>query len=104
MATTPTPEYSTTHPIMYGPGTVYADSLAQLALGPFVSKLTFGVDRKIGEALTPVQTIALPTPALLALAVQVLTALQTPALRAGFKGDVDSYAASIASGVFFPAP
>ena len=88
---TKSPELSTSDPIMYGPSTVYADALAQLAMGPFVSKLTFGVDRKTGETLTPVQTITMPTPALIALALQVMSVLNTPTLRATFKADIDKY-------------
>jgi len=55
--------------------TLYADALTQLALGPHVSKLTFGGDAGASGTLASVVTLVLPTPALLDLVANVMKAL-----------------------------
>lgn len=95
MTPSETPEVRTDETLIAAPTTIYADQLAQLAVGPFASKLTFGVDRKLGEVPTPVVTIALPTPALLSLAKQVFQILGNPNIQNNLKGEISDYIASL---------
>lgn len=89
------PEVRTDEQLIAAPITIYADQLAQLAIGPFASKLTFGVDRKQGDVPAPVVTIALPTPALLNLAKQVFQILENQGIQKALKGEIEDYVASL---------
>jgi hypothetical protein len=70
------PKPTTTEPVLQSPSTVYVDQIAQIAVGPFVSKLIFGTEARSGEVPKPVQTIVMPTPALLQLHQQLGSLLE----------------------------
>lgn len=53
----------------------YADSLMQLGIGPFVSKLTVGSLSATGRRVSGALTISMPTQALLELSIQLGNAL-----------------------------
>jgi hypothetical protein len=53
----------------------YADSLMQLGVGPFVSKLTVGSLSATGRRVSGALTIVIPTQALLELSIQLGNAL-----------------------------
>jgi len=60
----------------------YADQPAALMLGPFVSKLTFGVEElDDGEFPRPVVTIAMPTSSLVQLVHDLKKSFDDPAFR-----------------------
>lgn len=48
--------------------TAYADQLVQLAVGPHISRLVFGLETDVNGGVTPSLTIVIPTPRLLDLA------------------------------------
>lgn len=89
------PQISATDALLEAPSTIYADQLAQLSIGPFVSKLTFGHDRKPGEIPAPVQTIVMPTPALLLLARQVMQLVNTEQVATGIRSELSAYLAAL---------
>ena len=65
------PKPAVPEPVLQSPSTVYVDQIAQIAMGPFVSKLIFGAEGRAGEVPTPIQTVVMPTPALLRLYQQL---------------------------------
>ncbi len=65
------PKPAVPDPVLQSPSTVYVDQIAQIAMGPFVSKLIFGAEGRTGEVPEPIQTIVMPTPALLRLYQQL---------------------------------
>jgi hypothetical protein len=70
------PKPTTTEPVLQSPSTVYVDQIAQIAVGPSVSKLIFGTEARSGEVPKPIQTIVMPTPALLQLHQQLGSLLE----------------------------
>ncbi|MDF3837172.1 hypothetical protein P3W85_30075 [Cupriavidus basilensis] len=69
-------------PVLNSPALVYADQIAQLAIGPFVTKLTLGMDDGVPDVVPrPVVTIVMPTQALLQLADSVRAAIATPLIK-----------------------
>lgn len=81
--------------LLQAPTTIYADQLAQLAVGPFVSKLTFGIDKAVGEIPIPNICVTLPTVALLNLANQILMVLGNQQAQEGLKNEVMAYVAAL---------
>jgi len=69
----------------------YADQLAQLAVGPHVSKLTFGNDISFGAMPEPVVTIAIPTQSLINLIRQASDVLNDPATQSGMHAELSKY-------------
>jgi len=77
--------------IVQAPTTIYADQHAQLAVGPYVSKLTFGIEQKPGEVPNPILTVVLPTPALLNLAHQIFQIMGNSEIQQGFQADIAAF-------------
>ena len=78
--------------LMPSPSTIYADQLAQLAMGPFVTKMVFGTGERAGTLPTPVQTIIMPTGAVLAMAQQILSGLTNEHARAVMVAEIEKLA------------
>jgi len=57
---------------------LYADQPAQLALGPFVSRLTLGVVDEHSEDPVPVLSFSMPTIALLQMAKEIVQQIENP--------------------------
>ena len=75
---------------------IAADQLAQVAVGPFISKLVFGIDRKVGEVPDPVIAITMPTTALLAMAQQIISLLSQPEVQSTMRADMEKHLANLA--------
>ncbi|SEL61497.1 hypothetical protein SAMN05216359_11258 [Roseateles sp. YR242] len=59
------------------PPVLYADQPAELALGPFVSRLTLGVIESDAEFPVPVVSVAMPTLALLQMAQDIVRQIES---------------------------
>ncbi len=83
--------------ILHTPNEVFADQFAQLIVGPFVSRITFGVDSTVGEPPIPVQTVVIPTPALVHLAHQVLELIAQEGVTSNIHSQLTAFMSSLSS-------
>jgi hypothetical protein len=74
------------------PQVVYADQLAQVAVGPHVSKLIFGLETGIGLPPRPILTVAIPTPRLRDMLKNVQELLEQPEIKRQFLGEWEKLA------------
>lgn len=72
---------------------VYADNLSGLALGPFVSRITFGLENPPGQ-FSPTLQVSMPTNALHAMAKQILDAFDSPTVKPKIDKAYETYLAS----------
>ena len=96
MTNSAVPGLSQVDEFLQAPATFYADQMAQIGIGPFTTKLTFGVDKKVGAVPSPTVTVVLPTAAVLNLVTQFLTAFQSEQVRGAIKPELEKYFAAIA--------
>lgn len=69
-------------PIEHSAPIVYVDNITALAIGPFVSKIVFGLEESPGQSPSPSMQLTLPTNVLQALAMHINDAMRSPDLRA----------------------
>jgi hypothetical protein len=74
---------------------VYADQVAQIGLGPFVTKLVFGVGETAGEMPRPVHTLVMPTPALFQMCQQLLNLMAQTDANVKLTSDLKSFSAAL---------
>ena len=84
----------TTDPVLKAP-TVYADQMAQVAVGPWVTKITFGMARAPGEPPEPSHSVVIPTPAARELALNILRILENKDAKQHFGAEVQAFIDSI---------
>lgn len=77
--------------VLVAPSSCYADQIAQIQLGAFVTKLTFGTGNVAGEIPTAVHTVIMPTAAALAMAEQILEVFRRNEGRPAITNEVESY-------------
>lgn len=86
--------FDLTHVPMY-----FADQPAELLLGPFVSRLTFGAaEEDTGEFPRPVVTVAMPTIALMQLVHDLKTSFDSASFKKDATKTLLNAAKTIASG------
>ena len=83
--------------LVYADKITFVDQLAQIVIGPHVSKLTFGIDTVQGVMPTPVVTIAIPTVSLIHLVQQVTELISDSTTQDGIKNQVNAYLSSLPS-------
>lgn len=76
----------------------YADQPASLALGPAVSRLTFGVEES-GEYPRPVVTLAIPTVALLMLVKDLGKTFESESFKRDMAKGLERSAKAFAAGI-----
>ena len=76
--------------LLKAPASTYADQVAQVAVGPFVTKLIFGMAAGAGEPPEPIHSIILPTPAARELATQILRILDSKDAKQQFGAEVQA--------------
>ena len=86
---------SSTDPVLSAPVTTYADQVAQIAIGPFVTKLTFGMAARPGSPPDPVYSVVMPTPQAKELAVQIMRILVSKDARQQLSSELQAWMDSL---------
>lgn len=60
---------------------VYADNITAIAIGPFVSKVVFGLEGSPGQNPSPSMQLTLPTNVLQAMAVHIVNAMRSSEVK-----------------------
>ena len=70
---------------------VYADQVMSIAFGPFVTRMTLGVEGHTEPSRTPVITIAMPTNAAHQILAELAKQLGSPDVRRQFEDTYKNY-------------
>ena len=81
--------------LLESPNVVYVDQVAQIGLGPFVTKLTFGTGTVQGEIPKPVITVVMPTNAVLTMCQHIVTVIGQDETKKGLVAELERYLAAI---------
>lgn len=73
------------------PHVIYADQIAQVGLGPYVTKLTFGTGDVQGQLPAPIVTIVMPTTAVLTMCQHIVQVLQIDDTNKNIVAEVERY-------------
>jgi hypothetical protein len=70
---------------------VYADQVMSMAIGPFVSRITFGIENHGAATRLPVATVVIPTNIIHSIAAELVKQLDSEGFKSHAAGQYPSY-------------